>query len=103
MQSARLSTDQSHADWQLTLARESLDECRKVLEELLEEKAIREASAEYWEKVGRMYLKKPDGVIEEGKCKEDACEEAMKNYQQACLLWYERYLEYKDAFSSYRG
>lgn len=95
MQSARFSTEQSQADWELSLARQSLDECRSRLEALMDQKTAYEASAEFWEK--------DEENSHPLKSWQDDFEKEMLNYQQACLLWYEKYIDYKVKFASYRG
>lgn len=104
IQSARLNTDQSFTDWQLGLAAEGLMQCREALCRLEERKEMllqgkdmmeEEKDAEAISIDIRDYLQQLAGWQEE-------YERAMTRYQQACLLWYEKYMDYEEAFASYR-
>ena len=89
MQASRFNTDQSYTDWQLSLAEKGLESCRLKIIRLLKEEEDRAKTLEG-------YMAGPDKEWEE------AFEKEMTDYQQACLFWYDKYLDYKEAFASYR-
>lgn len=95
MQSASLSTNQAQADWELGLARQALEECRMRLDGLMEKKDSYEAGKDFWE----TYDTKDRWTVNW----QDDYEKEMTSYQQACLHWYEKYIEYKEEFSSYQN
>lgn len=86
MQGARFNTEQSFTDWQLSLAAKALEKRRAGLEKLLSERD----KEEYWNSAS---------------CREEWYEKyqkEMSDFQQACLLWYEKYIAYQEAFASYK-
>lgn len=86
MQSARFSTEQSYTDWQLELAGEQLKKARFQLEKYLCELDQEKYwfSDSYHEEWNQIYLQ-----LEE-------------EYKKSCLLWYEKWQDYEEAFESYR-
>ena len=82
-QSPRFSTDQSYSDWQLQLAEKEMADAGKKLEEFRENSRI---SLEKW-------LDPATGTKEEELC---------IAYTEACLNWYEKWLDYEAAFLNYR-
>ncbi|MBQ9156530.1 MAG: ABC-F family ATP-binding cassette domain-containing protein [Eubacterium sp.] len=83
MQSSRFSTDQSYADWQLGLAAEQLKKRAAAVEKLQINEVcwLDDSSRAQWEQ---------------------EMEEALKAYEESCLDWYEKYMEYEKAFAAYR-
>ena len=95
IQGARFSQEQSYTDWQLSLTAKSLDTCRNRLQDLMDEKERALESAEYW----KGYLS--DDSREEKEWNQ-TFETAMNEYHQTCLRWYDSYIDYQEAFASYR-
>lgn len=97
-QTARFNTEQSYTDWQLLLAREQLEKCQKEIEKwkkqvsmeldtFLENITFEQYQAGEWEEKQTEFQKQ--------------YEELSQKYLEQCLLWYEKYQEYEDAFSDY--
>lgn len=79
-QTPRLSTEQAYADWQFSLAAEQLAACREALEAHSEGNAP--CTLESW----------MSGEWEREQ------ERLLLEYDEKCLLWYERWQEYGEAF-----
>ena len=89
LQSSRFSTEQSYTDWQLSLALSQLNKAGekwKKLEEEREELRFKEAAGE---EVDVPSLR-------------TAYENAQKEYTERCLEWYEKWIDFEEAFESYR-
>lgn len=97
-QTARFNTEQSYTDWQLSLAREQLEKCQEEIEKwkkqvsmelntFLENITFEQYQAGEWEEKQTEFQKQ--------------YEELSQKYLEQCLLWYEKYQEYEDAFSDY--
>lgn len=86
MQSARFSTEQSFADWQLQLAMEQLQQ-KKIAWGAHYEKREEE---QYWfsEEYRSGWQQKE--------------EELCRQYEEESLRWYEKWMEYEDAFRNYK-
>ena len=93
MQSARFSTEQSYTDWQLSLAAEQLTKAQRALEQFLEQPVT-------------LPEKQSDSVLtawQEAECRwQEEYEPLQQRYTEACLLWYEKWQEYEEAFDHYR-
>ena len=89
LQGSRFSTEQSYTDWQLSLALSQLNKAGekwKKLEEEREELRFKEAAGE---EVDVLSFR-------------TAYENAQEEYTAKCLEWYEKWLDYEEAFESYR-
>lgn len=93
MQSARFSTEQSYTDWQLSLAAEQLTKAQRALEQFLDQPVT-------------FPEKQPDSVLtawQEAECRwQEEYAPLQQRYTEACLLWYEKWQEYEEAFDHYR-
>ncbi|MDD7208739.1 MAG: ABC-F family ATP-binding cassette domain-containing protein [Lachnospiraceae bacterium] len=83
-QSPGFNTEQSYTDWQLSLATRQL----KITQDQMEKHiaGFSDLSYEEWKK----------GTWEEER------EKRMADYEEACLLWYDKWQEYEEAFDSYQ-
>lgn len=88
MQGARFNTEQSYTDWQLTLAAEQMRQAACALEQMLKRRE-------------ELFLKRT--WLEEYERWKAEYGEKNSLYEEACLAWYEKWLEYQEAFSSYEG
>lgn len=88
MQSARFSTEQSYADWQLALAGQQLARVKKELEDFLIN-----TEEEYWTAcwTGGDALKQW----------EEKYRQYERKYEEECFCWYEKWNAYEDAFAHY--
>ena len=83
-QSARFNTEQSYTDWQLSLAAEQLKKIQARLEDHLE-----------------AFSSLTPKEYETGSWQEQT-KQLEREYEEKCLLWYEKWQEYEEAFDSYR-
>ena len=90
-QSARYSTEQSFADWQLIMAEEARAEAEAGLKKLTEDREadLRQAPDE------EVYYR-----LE--KLWEEREKELLETYTESCCNWYEKWLDYRDAFENYQ-
>ena len=88
-QTARFNTEQSYTDWQLSLAKEQLEQCQIKLEKQKKkcEYAQQNITFEEYQTL----------QLEERKRLEDLLQE----YLEKCLIWYEKWQDYEEAFSNY--
>ena len=130
MQSARFSTEQSYADWQLTLAGEQLKKTQHAIEQFLDKTAellpfdeklpgCRESISGAPEQTTDMETLPDCGTAIEmpiqhtnamniliaraqAHCRwQEEYETLQQRYTEACLLWYEKWQEYEKAFAGY--
>lgn len=117
MQSARFSTEQSYTDWQLTLAGEQLAKAAAAMERFLEEPMLsdgelskgQESILVESEQTAAMeafpkYENAMDILIAWMQARRHWQEEydaLQQMYTEACMLWYEKWQEYEDAFANY--
>ena len=128
MQSARFSTEQSYTDWQLTLAGEQLTKAAAALERFLEEPLPDSLDGESDTQEGASGAPKQTAAMETPPGCETAMEtlpqyapameilaarmqarrrwqekydRLQQTYTEACLLWYEKWQEYEEAFAGY--
>ena len=128
MQSARFSTEQSYTDWQLTLAGEQLTKAAAALERFLEEPLPDSLDGESDTQEGASGAPKQTAAMETPPGCETAMETLpqyapameilaarmqahrrwqekydtlQQTYTEACLLWYEKWQEYEEAFAGY--
>lgn len=130
MQSARFSTEQSYADWQLTLAGEQLKKTQRAIEQFLDKTAeslpfdeklpgCRESISGAPEQTTDMETLPDCGTAIEmpiqhtnamniliartqAHCRwQEEYETLQQRYTEACLLWYEKWQEYEEAFAGY--
>ena len=98
-QTPRFSTDQSFADWQLTLAARRMEGIRDRLEE------YREKEMYILDSVKPEVPSCPETTEEScWRCYEDREEEIRRledDYTAACLDWYDCWINYEKAFASY--
>lgn len=85
-QSARYSTDQSYTDWQLSLASQEIERIDRKLYEL----AQKEYDEEIWVNPDAYYQWK------------NQMGQAQDEYTLSAVRWYEKYIEYEDAFKDYK-
>ncbi|HIX72336.1 MAG TPA: ATP-binding cassette domain-containing protein, partial [Candidatus Anaerobutyricum stercoripullorum] len=93
MQSARFSTEQSYTDWQLSLAAEQLAKAQRALEQFLDQPVTfpekqSDSVLTAWQEAERRWQEKYAPL--------------QQRYTEACLLWYEKWQEYEEAFDHYR-
>lgn len=93
-QTARFSTEQSYTDWQLTLAKEELEKYEIQLEKQQEEIESAEQTVTFEEyQSGNWKIKKEE--------LQKQFEKIAEEYQEQCLIWYEKWQEYEEAFLDY--
>lgn len=93
-QTARFSTEQSYTDWQLALAKEELEKYEIQLEKQQEEIESAEQTVTFEEyQSGNWKIKKEELQKQFEKIEEE--------YQEQCLIWYEKWQEYEEAFLDY--
>ena len=93
-QTARFSTEQSYTDWQLALAKEELEKYEIQLEKQQEEIEFAEKTVTFEEyQSGNWKIKKEELQKQFAKIAEE--------YQEQCLIWYEKWQEYEEAFLDY--
>ncbi len=83
-QTSRYSTDQSFTEWQLDLSCQAMEEARLAVE-VFEETRVCPDSLEAWEK-----FRDSDGQL------------LYDHWTEACLEWYGKWLDWKDAFAGYQ-
>ncbi len=93
-QTARFNTEQSYTDWQLSLAKEQLEKCQmnienwqKQRENILHTLTFEQYQSEEWE-------------ITQKKLQEELTQ-LEEQYFEQCLIWYEKWQEYEEAFADY--
>ena len=89
-QTSRYSTDQSFTEWQLDLAREAMEEARSAVADM-EEEILFPDSLEAWES-----YKESDRQIEADR------QILYDRWTRTCLEWYEKWLDWKEAFAGYQ-
>lgn len=93
-QTARFSTEQSYTDWQLALAKEELEKYEIQLEKQQEEIESAEKTVTFEEyQSGNWKIKKEE--------LQKQFEKIAEEYQEQCLIWYEKWQEYEEAFLDY--
>lgn len=93
-QTARFSTEQSYTDWQLALAKEELEKYEIQLEKQQEEIKSAEQTVTFEEyQSGNWKIKKEE--------LQKQFEKIAEEYQEQCLIWYEKWQEYEEAFLDY--
>lgn len=93
-QTARFSTEQSYTDWQLALAKEELEKYEIQLEKQQEEIESAEQTVTFEEyQSGNWKIKKEK--------LQKQFEKIAEEYQEQCLIWYEKWQEYEEAFLDY--
>lgn len=93
MQSARYSTEQSYTDWQLTLAGEQLTKAAAAMEHFLE-KPLDFPSLNSSLDIFTAWT--------QARCRwQEEYDSLEQMYTEACLLWYEKWQEYEEAFANY--
>lgn len=93
-QTARFSTEQSYTDWQLALAKEELEKYEIQLEKQQEEIESAEQTVTFEEyQSGNWKIKKEE--------LQKQFEKIAEEYQKQCLIWYEKWQEYEEAFLDY--
>ena len=93
-QTARFSTEQSYTDWQLALAKEELEKYEIQLEKQQEEIKSAEKTVTFEEyQSGNWKIKKEE--------LQKQFEKIAEEYQEQCLIWYEKWQEYEEAFLDY--
>ena len=93
-QTARFSTEQSYTDWQLALAKEELEKYEIQLEKQQEEIEFAEQTVTFEEyQSGNWKIKKEE--------LQKQFEKIAEGYQEQCLIWYEKWQEYEEAFLDY--
>ena len=93
-QTARFSTEQSYTDWQLALAKEELEKYEIQLEKQQEEIESAEQTVTFEEyQSGNWKIKKEE--------LQQQFEKIAEEYQEQCLIWYEKWQEYEEAFLDY--
>ena len=93
-QTARFSTEQSYTDWQLALAKEELEKYEIQLEKQQEEIESAEQTVTFEEyQSGNWKIKKEE--------LQKQFEKIAEEYQEQCLIWYEKWQEYEEAFLDY--
>ena len=93
-QTARFSTEQSYTDWQLALAKEELEKYEIQLEKQQEEIEFAEQTVTFEEyQSGNWKIKKEE--------LQKRFEKIAEEYQEQCLIWYEKWQEYEEAFLDY--
>ena len=83
-----LNTEEAYMDWQIRLAGEQMEACRKETEQLWRQLEIQ--SEEQWKLFGS------HGVCEQAKGERQAYEASLLRWQEACEQWYEIYCQYED-------
>lgn len=96
MQAARFNTEQSYSDWQLELASKEMVSQNRIYEMLQSDFPTDHLGLfdVYYEEYG---FNQTD--YERKKAELQKCEE---NWTESLLVWYEKWLEYEDAFENYR-
>ena len=90
----KISTEQSYTDWQLALAKEELEKYEIQLEKQQEEIESAEQTVTFEEyQSGNWKIKKEELQKQFEKIEEE--------YQEQCLIWYEKWQEYEEAFLDY--
>lgn len=93
-QTARFSTEQSYTDWQLALAKEELEKYEIQFEKQQEEIESAEQTVTFEEyQSGNWKIKKEK--------LQKQFEKIAEEYQEQCLIWYEKWQEYEEAFLDY--
>lgn len=93
-QTARFSTEQSYTDWQLALAKEELEKYEIQLEKQQGEIEFAEQTVTFEEyQSGNWKIKKEE--------LQKQFEKIAEEYQEQCLIWYEKWQEYEEAFLDY--
>ena len=93
-QTARFSIEQSYTDWQLALAKEELEKYEIQLEKQQEEIESAEQTVTFEEyQSGNWKIKKEE--------LQKQFEKIAEEYQEQCLIWYEKWQEYEEAFLDY--
>nr|WP_300650217.1 ABC-F family ATP-binding cassette domain-containing protein [uncultured Anaerobutyricum sp.] len=93
-QTARFSTEQSYTDWQLALAKEEMEKYEIQLEKQQEEIEFAEQTVTFEEyQSGNWKIKKEE--------LQKQFEKIAEEYQEQCLIWYEKWQEYEEAFLDY--
>ena len=93
-QTARFSTEQSYTDWQLALAKEEMEKYEIQLEKQQEEIKSAEKTVTFEEyQSGNWKIKKEE--------LQKQFEKIAEEYQEQCLIWYEKWQEYEEAFLDY--
>lgn len=100
MQGARFSTEQSYADWQLTLAAEQLAKEKKAWDDFLEQTACG-VLPEQWEEQPESGSMMAVWEQAAGQWQERYAQ-LEERYTQACISWYERWMEYEKVFENYK-
>lgn len=94
-QTARFNTEQSYTDWQLSLAAEQLEKYKTLLEK--QQKKQEEACQDitYQEYQSGEWNRKQEELQQE-------YEKISQKYEEQCLIWYEKWQEYEEAFANYK-
>ena len=79
-QSTPLNTEQAFTDWQLSLAREEMERCRMIC---IDRQGQYQDYASWLSDVSLL------------------TKDQISSYHESCLLWYEKYLDYEEAFAHY--
>lgn len=98
MQSARFSTEQSFADWQLELAKEQLLQAQKKIEDFLKS-SMMEEKKEWKREEGQNILQQWEMYC---KDRRQQYEKYLEDYTEKCLIWYEKWENYETAFANYK-
>lgn len=93
-QTARFSTEQSYTDWQLALAKEELEKYEIQLEKQQEEIEFAEKTVTFEEYQSSNWKIKKEELQKQ-------FEKIAEEYQEQCLIWYEKWQEYEEAFLDY--
>ena len=103
LQSSRLNTEQSYTDWQLQLAAKQMETARLACEEAEAQWKTYRYSEACWLGIVPQIVPEdhPDHTLSSVEIREKAAE-AAKAYTKACLSWYEKWLDYEEAFQSYK-
>lgn len=86
IQSARYSTQQAYTDWQLSLAAKQLEEISWKIEKLMEKRYEEDLWME-------------EGLYHQWK---NEVEKAQNEYTLSAIQWYEKYMDYLEAFKDYK-
>ncbi len=114
-QTSRFNTEQSYTDWQLILAKRQLDKIREEMDRIchieIYDVEMPDQDPRGWEKdlANDYYAGKSSNhcgemeIISRIQEKKKALLPGLEEkYTQICLIWYDRWMEYQEAFADYR-
>lgn len=100
MQGARFSTEQSYADWQLTLAADQLAKVKETWDGFWDKTICGVLSEELEKQMERGQMM---SAWEQALCQwKEQYAHLETHYTQACISWYEKWMEYEKVFEDYK-